>query len=1512
MSTQASVNGVSVHAIVDTGATISCVAKSFVAEQALQKENAILVEVGNGATLFTLGTTDLTLQFGSKILTHKAYVLDTNAFEAVLGMDFLSSPRCTGIITFPSPPKLMVDGELFILQELPNTSAQKLCRIFKTEAYTLIEDVKKNVLEDLGIQKEKNVVDMFANHKNHQESLYCTRQNSAFFYNWESLLKENEFLWANPPFSQLDKVLTKVALEPCKMILVTPNWPGSKWMRILDKVAMKQSFVPPETPLYKRDSQKKALPPPPWETVVSVIDTSTARPAIDELDPKVVKYVKRITREWGRPELLDAMRAYPRIVDIQNTMEKEDQFDSVVVPEIPETPGVSPIKGRPSEVFSESSLTPTEILLDSLSLVDVQFSHTDHKVMVPKVLMLDMGDWSDERNVEAKPHCCSQVKEKELSELAILLQQRILHIEREMGTSSEHQEELFEDIAMQGDTENLHGEFEKDLARFAGQPKLVELLTKYKEAFVPLPPPEKGCKLAVMDLELKEEFRGQTLRQKCWPMPKEDALEIEKQVQELVDAGLVEPFPVGEFPKHCSPTFLVDKRESKTRRMVGQYVKLNKRTKPHAGFLPNMEEMVENLAKCRFKSKLDLRSGFWQIGLSDRAKELTVFTTPNGRCFRWLCMPFGLQGAPGVFQEMMEILVSKVKMSPLMKDILLKGFIGAFFDDCGVGTQTEEQHLAILEHFLKVCMDNHVRVKLSKCEFMKEEIEYLGYHIGWGTWKPTAKKVEALLKTEIKCLADLKRFLGAMNFYRRHIPRFSFSSALLSDLTKKGVKWNWTPEHQKHFEELKAKLASQTLLGVPQTVGEMVLITDSSDKGGGGTLFQWQKMEKEQIPPKFRTWGVNGDGTLKHNYPPDYRLVPIGHWNWKWNPTRQRYMTYEQELLSGVLTFASQFRILAHLPIIWLCDNEALKTFLDKEPPSNPRLRRWYCFLSQFQLHVCHIPGIKNEMCDWLSRQDFDALTGMESDLLAQEAFIRMDRQLDLGLQAIRLLVHQEFKFCGDDYAQSAFKHIWESLEPNQMEFFGQRMFFRTETELFCERKLVIPTPKLPEVLKWSHHANGHPSPDRTVWFFLQHFFADLTRKELLEMSKSILGACHTCLLAKPNTQLDRGLVASLPIPQLSNDILYVDFIAMDAFNYHDYVLTIVDALTRFVMFIPCTKNISGEGTLKTILKEWISHFGKPREILSDNDVRFSQEKGFYQSAFKALGIDVHFGIPRHPQSNGLCERINRSFLQNCRAMSIDCKTMDWPKLCPFVAWTMNSQISSSTGFSPSELFLGRPSWKFTKVPEPCSNPTVESWLEDQLILQESASKRLAHLREVSLRRNNKGRTRSHYKIGEYVLVHKNRWPQKKISKLESPWLGPFQIKNVFHNSLNVVVSPSLGGVVKVSLSMVKRWSEVQSLEESLEEEPVFHNTEENEMEAEEMSKEEMEEEGYFNVEAVLKHKYAQGWRFLVHWEGYPIANATWEPLKSFVQPTGVVNSKLKEYCEAHGLQEVLFKGLKH
>ena len=161
-----------------------------------------------------------------------------------------------------------------------------------------------------------------------------------------------------------------------------------------------------------------------------------------------------------------------------------------------------------------------------------------------------------------------------------------------------------------------------------------------------------------MDFKLHPEWQGIQLLGTYWPMPKPDMDEIEKQTEELCKADLAEEFVGDEFPKFCSPTFLVDKdknkseKVSKTRRMVGDYRKLNQRIVPHAVFLPDLEATVEALASCKVKSKLDMRSGFWQVELTMQARDLTAFCIPNGRVFRWKIMLFGLSNAPGIFQEL--------------------------------------------------------------------------------------------------------------------------------------------------------------------------------------------------------------------------------------------------------------------------------------------------------------------------------------------------------------------------------------------------------------------------------------------------------------------------------------------------------------------------------------------------------------------------------------------------------------------------------------------------------------------------------------------------------------------------------------------------------------------------------------------------------------------------------------------------------------------------------------------
>ena len=335
------------------------------------------------------------------------------------------------------------------------------------------------------------------------------------------------------------------------------------------------------------------------------------------------------------------------------------------------------------------------------------------------------------------------------------------------------------------------------------------------------------------DLELKDEHRGERIRGRCWPMSTVDEEQIQKQVDELVQSGFLEPYPKGKTPLHCSPTFLVEKKESATKRMVGHFKKVNAVCKSHSGFLPSMEGMVESLASCKFKSKLDLRSGFWQVGMSERAKELTSIVTPSGLVYRWNVMPFGLQVAPAIFQQMMERIIAETKLQ-VAKLLPEKGsfFLGAFFDDVGVGTATIEDHLVVLEELFKVVEKHKLRIKLSKCEFLQLKMEYLGFEVSWGSWKPSQSKVQAIQSFKVK---NLRSFLGACNFFRRHIKNFTFSTAPLTDLLKKNARFVWSSKEESLIKEIKEKLLSTTPLGVPRASGEMIVITDASDQGGGDT-----------------------------------------------------------------------------------------------------------------------------------------------------------------------------------------------------------------------------------------------------------------------------------------------------------------------------------------------------------------------------------------------------------------------------------------------------------------------------------------------------------------------------------------------------------------------------------------------------------------------------------------------------------------------------------------------------
>ena len=151
---------------------------------------------------------------------------------------------------------------------------------------------------------------------------------------------------------------------------------------------------------------------------------------------------------------------------------------------------------------------------------------------------------------------------------------------------------------------------------------------------------------------------------------------------------------------------------------------------------------------------------------------------------------------------------------------------------------------------------------------------------------------------------------------------------------------------------------------------------------------------------------------------------------------------------------------------------------------------------------------------------------------------------MDLALDfAILFKITDTITFDNLDFIQNEWVEIWTQLEPFQTQTFEENMYYRKTQELFCESKKVVPTPKRPKTLLWCHEVNNNPGPERTVLFFLQNFYSNLSKKALIDLVKPLLDHCEVCLKSKPNTSKDRGLVGALPIPSLANDIVYVDFV---------------------------------------------------------------------------------------------------------------------------------------------------------------------------------------------------------------------------------------------------------------------------------------------------------------------------------------------------------------------------------
>jgi hypothetical protein len=166
----------------------------------------------------------------------------------------------------------------------------------------------------------------------------------------------------------------------------------------------------------------------------------------------------------------------------------------------------------------------------------------------------------------------------------------------------------------------------------------------------------------------------------------------------------------------------------------------------------------------------------------------------------------------------------------------LRKYVLVFFDDILIYSPSWQDHLNHLDDVLQILQTNTLFVKLSKCSFGVEEIEYLGHVVTGQGVSMDKDKVQAVHDWPVpKNIKQLRGFLGLTGYYRRFIKSYAKIAAPLTDLLKK-ESYVWNEQAEVAFQQLKAAMTSGPVLALPNFQKPFILETNASGVGVSAVL----------------------------------------------------------------------------------------------------------------------------------------------------------------------------------------------------------------------------------------------------------------------------------------------------------------------------------------------------------------------------------------------------------------------------------------------------------------------------------------------------------------------------------------------------------------------------------------------------------------------------------------------------------------------------------------------------
>jgi len=475
--------------------------------------------------------------------------------------------------------------------------------------------------------------------------------------------------------------------------------------------------------------------------------------------------------------------------------------------------------------------------------------------------------------------------------------------------------------------------------------ELCNLMVRYQDVIAQGPGDIGLCKEVQCSLKTME---GRTVKSKARPLQPHLKENLKEQIKTWEEKGIVERAP--ESCPFSSPLVPVLKKNGQVRWAV-DYRALNDITVKDYRPIPNVMDKLANIKAntnkpLRYFGSLDLQDAFHNVPLSEDSKDKTAVITPFG-LYRFLRMPFGLQGAPQAFNELVYLLEEKIEKADLegAKQVLI------YFDDCLICASSWREFLKLLELFLKQLRKMNLKINLEKCSLGLPSIKWLGHELSDKGTFPSSDLTSAIEKWPTPKNSDeVRSFFGTASYYRRFIRGFSDKTEQMRKLLKKDEPFGWKACHQKEFDALKKELCQKPVLAHPdfsKSAKPFVVYVDSSKTGVGAVLSQEQHGYERVIAYASKSL-TSGE---------------------------QHYGAYKKELLGAVYALTHFRYYLLGRKFVVRTDHKALEWLLKTRSKENLSLiYRWQDVVTSYDFDIEYVPATRMKHVDGLSRKPYEGM----------------------------------------------------------------------------------------------------------------------------------------------------------------------------------------------------------------------------------------------------------------------------------------------------------------------------------------------------------------------------------------------------------------------------------------------------------------------------------------------------------------------------------------------------------